>query len=114
MEEETESDDRCVGEEYTSEAFPQAVRHAAARRFGCRQSTNTSYFGCDPERIKWAHHLSRAAWSLSNLAHMLRLNLFTYRDFMQWLHNPFGTPPLTPEPEQLLLMSSPLGHPIDR
>lgn len=64
--------------------------------------------------IKWAHHLSRAAWSLSNLAHMLRLNLFTYRDFTQWLHNPFGTPPLTPEPEQLLLMSSPLGHPIDR
>jgi hypothetical protein len=61
--------------------------------------------------IKWAHHLSRAAWSLSNLAHMLRLNLFTYRDFMAWLHNPFGTPPLTPEPSQLNLSFTALGQP---
>ena len=30
--------------------------------------------------LKWAHHLSKAKWSLSNLASMLRLNLFTYRD----------------------------------
>ncbi|CAO0822082.1 hypothetical protein DFAR_2800043 [Desulfarculales bacterium] len=29
--------------------------------------------------LKWLHHLSLAAWSLSNLAAMLRLNLFTYR-----------------------------------
>jgi hypothetical protein len=49
--------------------------------------------------LRWLHHLSRAAWSLSNLAAMLRLNLFTYRDLMKWLHNPFGTPPLTPEPD---------------
>jgi hypothetical protein len=26
--------------------------------------------------IKWLHHLSKANWSLSNLASMLRLNLF--------------------------------------
>ena len=34
------------------------------------------------------------SWSLSNLATMLRLNLFTYRDLMKWLHDPFGFPPL--------------------
>jgi hypothetical protein len=60
--------------------------------------------------LKWAHHLSRAAWSLSNLACMLRLNLFTYRDFMEWLHDPFGTPAVIPETEQLLLLTSPLGQ----
>jgi hypothetical protein len=53
--------------------------------------------------LKWLHHLSRANWSLSNLATMLRLNLFTYRDLLDWLHNPFGTPPIQPAPEQLQL-----------
>jgi len=53
--------------------------------------------------LKWLHHLSKANWSLSNLATMLRLNLFTYRDLRDWLHNPFGTPPLLPAAEQLLL-----------
>jgi hypothetical protein len=53
--------------------------------------------------LKWLHHLSQANWSLSNLATMLRLNLFTYRDLLQWLHNPFATPPILPPPEQLAL-----------
>lgn len=53
--------------------------------------------------LKWLHHLSRARWSLSNLASMLRLNLFTYRDLMEWLADPFGTPPLVPTEEQLPL-----------
>jgi hypothetical protein len=53
--------------------------------------------------LKWLHHLSKAKWSLSNLASMLRLNLFTYRDLRQWLENPFGTPPLVPLAEQLPL-----------
>ena len=53
--------------------------------------------------LKWLHHLSKAKWSLSNLASMLRLNLFTYRDLLTWLHEPFGTPPLPPPSEQLLL-----------
>ncbi len=61
--------------------------------------------------IKWAHHLSRASWSLSNLASMLRLNLFTYRNFTDWLHDPFGTPPVSPQAEQLLLPVSSLGQP---
>jgi hypothetical protein len=53
--------------------------------------------------LKWLHHLSKAKWSLSNLASMLRLNLFTYRDLSAWLDNPFGTPPILPESQQLNL-----------
>jgi len=53
--------------------------------------------------LKWLHHLSKAKWSLSNLASMLRLNLFTYRNLTAWLDNPFGTPPLLPESQQLTL-----------
>ena len=53
--------------------------------------------------LKWLHHLSQANWSLSNLATMLRLNLFTYRDLGDWLHNPFGTPPMVPSSQQLAL-----------
>jgi hypothetical protein len=43
--------------------------------------------------LKWLHHLSHASWSFSNLATMLRLNLFTYRDLREWLKEPFGPPP---------------------
>ena len=53
--------------------------------------------------LKWLHHLSKAKWSLSNLASMLRLNLFTYRDLRNWLDDPFQTPPLLPESQQLTL-----------
>jgi len=53
--------------------------------------------------LKWLHHLSKAKWSLSNLASMLRLNLFTYRPLQNWLDDPFQTPPLVPESEQLIL-----------
>jgi hypothetical protein len=51
--------------------------------------------------FKWLHHLSKAVWSLSNLASMLRLNLFTYRDLREWLDDPFQTPPIEPVPQQL-------------
>ena len=53
--------------------------------------------------LKWLHYLSKANWSLSNLASMLRLNLFTYRDLTKWLHDPMETPPLVPAAEQLTL-----------
>jgi len=56
--------------------------------------------------LKWLHHLSRANWSLSNLASMLRLNLFTYRELTKWLHDPMETPPLLPAAEQLTLVMS--------
>jgi len=53
--------------------------------------------------LKWLHHLSKANWSLSVLASMLRLNLFTYRDLNKWLSDPTETPPLVPAAEQLTL-----------
>jgi IS4 transposase len=53
--------------------------------------------------LKWLHHLSKANWSLSNLASMLRLNLFTYRDLTKWPADPMETPPLAPAAEQLTL-----------
>lgn len=56
--------------------------------------------------LKWLHHLSKANWSLSNLASMLRLNLFTYRELIKWLHNPMETPPLLPAAEQLTFVLS--------
>lgn len=60
--------------------------------------------------LKWLHHLSKAGWSLSNLASMLRLNLFTYRDLREWLDDPFRTPPIEPIPQQLDLPLSGLGQ----
>jgi hypothetical protein len=53
--------------------------------------------------LKWLHFISEAKWSLSNLVSMLRLNLFTYRDLLEWLHYPFQTPPLIPGNLQLPL-----------
>lgn len=60
--------------------------------------------------LKWMHFLSTANWSFSNLASMLRLNLFTYRDLMEWLNNPFSTEPLVPLPVQLPLEMPTLGQ----
>jgi hypothetical protein len=42
--------------------------------------------------LKWLKHQSHASWSFSNLAAMLRLNLFTYKDLLEWLKEPFGPP----------------------
>jgi hypothetical protein len=53
--------------------------------------------------LKWLHHLSKANWSLSNLSSMLRMNLFTYRDLRAWVDDPFGTPPVTPPSEQIMM-----------
>jgi hypothetical protein len=36
-------------------------------------------------------------WSLSNLVAMLRFNLFTYRDLVQWLNDPYQSPPFVPD-----------------
>ena len=43
------------------------------------------------------------AWSLSNLAAMLRFNLLTYRDLWAWLDAPFDIPIITPDGEQMAL-----------
>ena len=61
--------------------------------------------------MKSLHHLSQAGWSLSNLAAMVRLNLFTYRDLKAWLDDPYQTPPQVPKAEQLALPLPGLGKP---
>jgi hypothetical protein len=60
--------------------------------------------------LKWLHHLSRAAWSFSTLARLLRLNLMTYRDLNAWLQSPLDTPPLVPGPQQTSLPFPGLGQ----
>ena len=61
--------------------------------------------------LKWLHYLSKSGWSFSNLASMLRLNLFTYRALRAWLDEPCETPPLIPDPEQMRLDFSRVGQP---
>lgn len=46
--------------------------------------------------LRWLHFLSQRNWSFSNLAALLRMNLFTYRDLQDWLNDPLGTPPIAP------------------
>lgn len=53
--------------------------------------------------LKYMKFRSKLGWSLSNLIAMLRYNLFTYRDLWEWLDNPFETPPIVPDGEQLAL-----------
>ena len=53
--------------------------------------------------LKYLQLLSQLKWSLSNLVALLRMNLFTHRDLMAWLNQPFETPPVPYEQEQLAL-----------
>jgi hypothetical protein len=43
--------------------------------------------------LRYLQLSSRFGWSLSNLVAILRMNLFTHRDLMAWLDQPFATPP---------------------
>jgi hypothetical protein len=53
--------------------------------------------------LKYLQIRSRRGWSLSNLIALLHWNLFTYRNLWDWLDDPYETPPLKPEPLQLVL-----------
>ena len=53
--------------------------------------------------LKFLQLKSSWAWSLSNLAAMLRFNLLTYRDLWAWIDDPFGVPIREPTAEQLVL-----------
>ena len=53
--------------------------------------------------LKFLQLKSSWAWSLSNLAAMLRFNLLTYRDLWAWLDDPYGVPIREPTGEQLVL-----------
>lgn len=43
--------------------------------------------------LRYLQLSSSFGWSLSNLVALLRMNLFTHRDLMAWLEEPFATPP---------------------
>jgi hypothetical protein len=53
---------------------------------------------------------STFAWSMSNLAAMLRFNLFTYRDLWEWLNAQFESPPAEIDGRQLSFFSTGLGQ----
>jgi hypothetical protein len=55
--------------------------------------------------LKYLQFRSKLGWALSNLVALLRWNLFTYRELWKWLDDPFATPPLGAQPEQLALAS---------
>ncbi len=54
--------------------------------------------------LKFLWLKSTWAWSLSNLAAMLRFNLLSYRDLWAWLDAPFEIPIAAPHGEQLMLL----------
>ncbi len=65
--------------------------------------------------ITWLHYLSHASWSFSNMASLLRMHLFTYRDLHDWLHAPFGQPPPLEDDdvgEQLEIPLTGFGQPL--
>jgi hypothetical protein len=43
--------------------------------------------------LRYLQLSSRFGWSLANLVALLRMNLFTHRDLMAWLDQPFTVPP---------------------
>jgi Transposase DDE domain/Domain of unknown function (DUF4372) len=54
--------------------------------------------------LKYLQLRARFNWSLSNLAALLRQQLFVYRDLFAWINEPFQPPPsLDPAAEQLAL-----------
>jgi transposase len=54
--------------------------------------------------LKYLQLRARFGWSLSNLAALLRQQLFVYRDLFTWIDDPFQPPPLLdPAAEQLVL-----------
>lgn len=55
--------------------------------------------------LKYLKLKSTWAWSLSNLAAMLRFNLLTYRNLWTWLDSPYQVPVVEPGPEQLYLFA---------
>ena len=57
--------------------------------------------------LKYLQLRARFGWSLSNLAALLRQQLFVYRDLFAWIDEPFQPPPqLAPTPEQISLFRS--------
>jgi hypothetical protein len=60
--------------------------------------------------LKYLLLKSTWAWSLSNLAALLRFNLLSYRDLWAWLDAPFEIPTVVAEGEQLTLLEQNVGQ----
>ena len=54
--------------------------------------------------VRYLQRSSRFGWSLANLVALLRMNLFTHRDLMAWLDQPFTTPPHQQDHPQTMLV----------
>jgi hypothetical protein len=50
--------------------------------------------------LRYLQLRAQFAWSFSNLAALLRMNLFVHRDLWRWLDQPFAPPPDIPETVQ--------------
>ncbi|MBE0546084.1 MAG: hypothetical protein IH627_00150 [Rubrivivax sp.] len=43
--------------------------------------------------LRYLQMSSKFGWSMANLVALLRMNLFTHRDLMAWIEQPFAAPP---------------------
>jgi transposase len=55
--------------------------------------------------LKYLQLRARFGWSLSNLAALLRQQLFVYRDLFAWIDEPFQPPPLLDSATEQLMLS---------
>jgi len=55
--------------------------------------------------LKYLQLRARFGWSLSNLAALLRQQLFVYRDLFDWIDQPFQPPPLLAAAAQQIPLS---------
>ena len=53
--------------------------------------------------LRYLQMSSRFGWSMANLVALLRMNLFTHRDLMAWIDEPFTAPPDPDESPQAAL-----------
>jgi IS4 transposase len=53
--------------------------------------------------LRYLQMSSRFGWSMANLVALLRMNLFTHRDLMAWIDEPFAVPPDPQESPQSAL-----------
>jgi hypothetical protein len=53
--------------------------------------------------LRYLQLCSRFGWSLANLVALLRMNLFTHRDLMAWLNEPYAAPPDPQDNPQIAL-----------
>jgi hypothetical protein len=56
--------------------------------------------------LRYLQLCSRFGWSFANLVALLRMNLFTHRDLMAWLDQPFAVPPDPQDDPQISLAFS--------